>query len=156
MPRSNNLRMSELTDERVRGGAKHILLQGMLLVLAGLIWGVVVPAAPYPRLALAAHIQFESNGMLYILMAMLLLKLPHSVGPVSIRVMVLSAWLTWTLAVSEAVNAWWGTTRTLTVAASQAGARGGAAWQELVVSVTHIGAGIALIVAWVLLVLGFA
>jgi hypothetical protein len=39
----------------------------------------------------------------------MLLKLPHNVGPKSAAVMLLAAWLTWLMALSEA--AWWGTTR---------------------------------------------
>jgi hypothetical protein len=59
------------------------------------------------------------------------------------------------MALSEAANAWWGTTQMLPIAASQAGATGGAAWHELVVKLTHIGAGLGLVAAWALLVAGF-
>ena len=48
--------------------AKQILVLGMALVLAGLVWGLVVPHTPYPRLALTAHVQFETNGMLIIIL----------------------------------------------------------------------------------------
>jgi hypothetical protein len=104
---------------------------------------------------LAAHIQFETNGMLFIVLATLLLALPHRVGRTSVWVMLLSVWLTWAMALSEVANAWWGTTQMLPIAARQAGATGGAPWQELVVKLTHIGAGLGLIVAWSLLVVGF-
>jgi hydroxylaminobenzene mutase len=126
-----------------------------MLVLAGLVWGLVVPNTPYPRLALGAHIQFETNGLLFIVLATLLLALPHRVGRLSVRVMLLAAWLTWAMALSEVANAWWGTNQMLPIAAAQAGATGGAPWQELVVKLTHIGAGLSLIVAWLLLVVGF-
>ena len=69
--------------------------------------------------------------------------------------MLLAAWLIWPMALSEAANAWWGTTQMLPIAASQAGATGGAAWQELVVKLSHIAAGLGLVVAWALLVVGF-
>ena len=127
----------------------------MLFVLVGLVWGLVVPATPYPRLALGAHIQFVTNGMLFIVLATALLALPHSVGLKSVWVMVVAAWLTWAMAISEVANSWWGTTQTLSIAASQAGATGGEPWQELVVKLTHIGAGFGLIIAWSLLVIGF-
>ena len=52
-------------------------------------------------------------------------------------------------------NAWWGTTQMLTIAAGQAGATGGVGWQELVVKLTHIAAGLGLVAAWALLVAGF-
>jgi hypothetical protein len=127
----------------------------MALVLAGLLWGFFVPNTPYPRLALSAHIQFESNGLLYIVLAILLLKLPHAVGRRSISVMVLSAWLAWPMILSEAANAWWGTNQILPIIAKQAEATGGEPWQELVLKLTHISAGLVLIVAWSLLIVGF-
>jgi hydroxylaminobenzene mutase len=140
----------------VRGGSRQILLHGLVLVLAGLVWGLFVPATPFPRLALGAHVQFVTNGMLFIVLAALLLALPHSVGHGSITVMLLSAWLTWAMALSEVANAWWGTQQTLPIMAGQAGASGGAPWQELIVTATHMVAALGLIAAWALLVVGFA
>ena len=123
--------------------------------MAGLLWGFVVPHTPYPRLAMTAHIEFESNGLLFIVLAALLLKLPHNVGPKSAGVMLLSACLTWPMLLSEVANAWWGTTELLPIAAAQAGAKGGTAWQELIVKLAHIASGLGLVVAWALLVAGF-
>ena len=140
----------------VQGGSRLILIQGMVFVLVGLVWGILVPSTPFPRLALGAHIQFVTNGMLFILLATVLLTLPHHVGPRSLGVMQFAVWLTWLMALSEAANAWWGTTQMLPLAASQAGATGGTPWQELVVKVTHIGAALGLILAWTLLLVGFA
>jgi hydroxylaminobenzene mutase len=139
----------------IHSSSRQILVHGLMLVLVGLVWGLVVPNTPYPRLALGAHIQFETNGLLFIVLATLLLALPHRVGRLSVRVMLLAAWLTWAMALSEVANAWWGTKQMLPIAAAQAGATGGAPWQELVVKLTHIGAGLSLMVAWSLLVVGF-
>ena len=139
----------------IHSSSRQILVHGLMLVLVGLVWGLVVPNTPYPRLALGAHLQFETNGLLFIVLATLLLALPHRVGRLSVRVMLLAAWLTWAMALSEVANAWWGTNQMLPIAAAQAGATGGAPWQELVVKLTHIGAGLSLIVAWSLLVVGF-
>jgi hypothetical protein len=139
----------------IQGGSRQLLMHGMVLILVGLVWGLVVPGTPYPRLALGAHIQFVSNGMLFIVQATSLLALPNRVGLKSIWVMVLAAWLTWTMALSELANAWWGTLQPLSIAAGQAGATGGESWQELVLNVTHIGAGLGLIIAWALLIIGF-
>jgi hydroxylaminobenzene mutase len=58
------------------------------------------------------------------------------------------------MALSEVANAWWGTTKMLPIAAHQAGATGGAPWQETIVMLTHICAGLALIAAWILLIIG--
>jgi len=139
----------------IHSSSRQILVHGLMLVLAGLVWGLVVPNTPYPRLALGAHIQFETNGLLFIVLATLLLALPHRVGRLSVRVMLLAVWLTWAMALSEVANAWWGTNQMLPIAAAQAGATGGAPLQELVVKLTHIGAGLCLMVAWSLLVVGF-
>jgi hydroxylaminobenzene mutase len=59
------------------------------------------------------------------------------------------------MALSEAPNAWWGTTQMLSIAASQARATGSEPWQELVVKLTHIVAALGLIIAWSLLIAGF-
>jgi (hydroxyamino)benzene mutase len=136
-------------------GSKQILIHGMTFVLVGLLWGLVVPHTPYPRLALTAHIQFEGSGVLFIVVAILLLTLPHQFGRKSMWVMLLSVWLTWLMAFSEVANSWWGTTQILPIAAHQAGASGAAPWQELIVTLAHIVAGLVLIVAWILLMIGF-
>lgn len=83
------------------GGARQLLLHGLVLILSGLLWGLVVPSTPYPRLALGAHIQFMVNGMLFAALATMLIALPNAVGPRSLRVMVVAAWLTWAMALSE-------------------------------------------------------
>ena len=139
----------------VSSGSRQILIHGMLLVLVGLIWGLFVPATPHPRLALGAHIQFVTNGLLFIVLATALLALPHRVGIKSVWTMQAAAWLTWSMAISELANSWWGTTQMLSLAAAQAGATGGEPWQELVVKLTHVLAGLGLILAWLLLVVGF-
>ena len=63
------------TLTRMNGGrgSKQILIHGMSLVLVGMIWGLVVPHTAYPRLALSAHVGFEGNGVLFIVVAGLLL-----------------------------------------------------------------------------------
>lgn len=139
----------------IQGGSRQILIHGMALVLVGLVWGLVVPGTPHPRLALGAHIQFVTNGMLLMVLATALLALPHRVGIRSVLVMVVAAWLTWAMALSEVANAWWGTTQMLPIAAAQAGVTGGASWQESLVALAHIAAGLGLILAWLLLLVGF-
>jgi len=140
----------------VQSGGRQILIHGAALVLVGLVWGLVVPDTPHPRLALGAHVQFVSNGILFIVLATVLLAFRHRVGPKSVWVMMLAVWLTWAMALSEVANSWWGTTQTLPIAARQAGVTGAEPWQELVVRLTHMGAGLALIIAWALLVVGLS
>jgi (hydroxyamino)benzene mutase len=138
----------------VQTGGKQVLIHGLALILAGLIWGFAPPLTPYPRLALGAHLQFETNGLLFVVLGILLLKLPHRVGEKAVAVMVASAWLTWLMALSEVANAWWGTSQMLPIAAKQAGATGAAPWQELVVKLCHMPAALGLILSLGLLIIG--
>jgi len=139
----------------IQTGGKQILLHGMALILAGLLWGFAPSLTPYPRLAVGAHIQFETNGLLFVVLGILLLKLPHSAGDKAVWVIVVSAWLTWLMALSEVANAWWGANQMLPVAAGQAGAAGAAPWQELVVKLCHVPAALGLILSMLLLIIGF-
>jgi hypothetical protein len=140
----------------IQTGGKQILIHGLALVLAGLVWGFAPPLTPYPRLAVGAHIQFETNGLLFVVLGILVLRLPHSAGSGAVRAIVVSAWLTWLMALSEVANAWWGTNQLLPVAATQAGATGGAPWQEFVVKLCHLPAALGLILSFVLLIIGVA
>ena len=136
-------------------GGRQILIHGLALILAGLIWGFAPPLTTYPRLALGAHLQFETNGLLFVVLAILLLKLPHRVADNAVWVIVISAWLTWLMALSEVANSWWGANQMLPIAAKQAGATGAAPWQELVVKLCHIPAALGLILSLTLLIIGF-
>lgn len=136
------------------GSKRTILINGLGMILTGLLFGLVIPMAPFPRLALAAHIQFEVNGFLVSILGLVLLAVPNKVGRRSLTFMLIAIALTWIMVISEVGNAWWGTNQTLNIAASQAGAVGGKAWQELFVKLSHILASIGLITAWILLLVG--
>lgn len=140
-------------DVQRRG--RQILLHGLAMVMFGLVVGVAVPEVPHPRLGLVAHIQMTSNGVLFIVIALLLLTLPNNIGPRSALAILGSACLTWLMGFSQVANAWWGTKDILPIAAQQAGATGGAAWQEGLVTAAHVASGLGLLVAWVLLIAGF-
>jgi (hydroxyamino)benzene mutase len=129
-------------------GQRQILIQGLALIFVGLVWGLAAPATPFPRLGLAAHVQFIENGMLLALQALMLAGHPGLVGGWSIRTIVIAAWTAWPMVLSEVANAWWGTARMLPIAATQAGAGGGQAWQEITVMTAHVVAALAFIVAW--------
>ncbi|GMW02551.1 MAG: hypothetical protein AMXMBFR84_36870 [Candidatus Hydrogenedentota bacterium] len=138
----------------VQTGGRQVLVHGLALILAGLLWGMCVPLTPYPRLALGAHIQFNVNGMLLILLSLVLTKVPNRSGAGTAGAMVFTAWMTWPMALSEVANAWWGTRQVLPIAAEQAGASGGATWQELIVTACHIPGSIGLILTVGLLLSG--
>ena len=139
----------------IQTGGKQILIHGLALILAGLLWGFAPSLTRYPRLAVGAHIQFETNGLLFVVLGVLLLKLPPSIGGKAVWVIVVSAWLTWLMALSEVANAWWGANQMLPVAALQAGAAGAAPWEELVVKLCHVPAALGLILSLLLLIIGF-
>jgi hydroxylaminobenzene mutase len=121
----------------IQTGGRQILIHGLTLILAGLLWGFAPPVTPFPRLALGAHIQFETNGLLFMAVGILLLTVPNRVGRKASWVMVASVWLTWLIVLSEVANSWWGTSQLLPIAAKQAGATGAAPWQELIVKLCH-------------------
>ena len=52
--------------------ARSLAANGALLILTGLLCGLAVPAASYPRLMLTAHIQFLVNGMLSVFAGLIL------------------------------------------------------------------------------------
>ena len=70
----------------VQTGGKQVLIHGLALIFAGLIWGFAPPLTPYPRLALGAHLQFETERPLFMVLGILLLKLPHRVRDKAVAV----------------------------------------------------------------------
>ena len=132
-----------------------LALNGAGLMLAGLISGALIPATPYPRLMLSAHnAGFTVSGTLSILAALLL---SSSLSSLPVRAATVAVWghvALWVLSFSEVAAAFWGTNKALPLAAAEAGAPGGAPWQETLVTVCHVVPAILLIVAWGILVWG--
>lgn len=93
--------------------------------------------------------------MLFSLMAVLLLRLEHSVGAGSMLELITAVWLHWVMMLTAIANSWWGTAEMLSIVGPQAGATGAAPWQEALIKASHIGPSIVLLVAWALLLLGF-
>jgi hypothetical protein len=120
----------------------------------GLIWGMVVPATPFPRLALTAHIQLTANGIMFLVAGVVILRLPIAKSGVSAKILVAGPWLTWLVMFSEMANAWWGTRNMLPIAAGQAGAAGAQPWQETSVTVAHLIGALVLIVYWGVILAG--
>jgi (hydroxyamino)benzene mutase len=135
---------------------RAILISGTAMILVGLLGGILVPMTPHPRLALGAHIQFVTNGMLFVLQACVLQIFRPSFGTKAAWITVMAAFFTWLMAISEWLNAWWGTLQTLPLAGGQAGATGGTPLQEVLVKAPHGLAAIALILSWALVLKGLA
>ncbi|MFO0450163.1 MAG: hypothetical protein ACK52I_16135 [Pseudomonadota bacterium] len=124
------------------------LRQGAVYMLVGLVWGFVVPASLFPRLALGAHIQLTAHGVMFLVAGLVMLHFPFPKGGLTEKILIAGPWLTWPVMLTEMANGWWGASKTLPIAARQAGATGSQPWQENIIAVTHLIGGIVLIVYW--------
>jgi hypothetical protein len=135
--------------------AMWLALNGALLMLVGMFVGVAIPFVRYPRLMLSAHnAGFTVSGTLSIVAAFLLGSSLCSISRRAANVVISGHVALWVLSFSEVAAAFWGTNKALPLAAAEAGAHGGAPWQELIVTFCHVFPAILLIVAWVILVWG--
>ena len=130
------------------------LRQGVVYMLVGLVWGMVIPSTPFPRLALGAHIQLTAHGVMFLLAGLVILHLPQATGRLSATILTAGPWLTWPVMLSEMANAWWGTRKMLPIAAEQAGATGAEAWQETIVTLAHLIGAVVLIAFWGVILIG--
>jgi hydroxylaminobenzene mutase len=123
-------------------------------MMVGLLWGLVVPVAPFPRLALGAHIQLTAHGVMFLVAGLVISHLPFAANGMASRILISAPWLTWLVMLSEMANGWWGTTKMLPIVAAQAGATGAAVWQEGIVTAAHLLGAIVLIVYWAVILVG--
>lgn len=138
-----------------RRPALWLALNGTSLMLAGLFAGAAIPFTPYPRLMLSAHnAGFTVSGMLSMVAAFLLATSLCHLPRRAALVVIWAHVSLWILSFSEVAAAFWGTDKALPLAAAEAGAHGGAPWQETTVIVCHAGPAILLMAAWILLVWG--
>jgi hydroxylaminobenzene mutase len=130
------------------------LRQGAVYVMVGLVWGMVIPATPFPRLALTAHIQLTSNGIMYLVGGLVISHLSLAANGMASRILVAAPWMTWLVMLSEMTNGWWGARNMLPIAAAQAGASGAADWQEGIVTAAHLLGAVVLIAYWGVILVG--
>jgi hypothetical protein len=130
-------------------------MNGVFLILTGYLCGAAIPHVPHPRLMLAAHSAgFMASGMLSIIGG---LMVQTSLTTLSARAGRVALWghvMLWPLSCSEVAAAFWGTNKALAIAGAQAGATGGAPWQETVVIAAHAIGAVCLMAAWVMLASG--
>jgi hydroxylaminobenzene mutase len=91
-------------------GSKFVIRQALLMTLVGLVFGMFIPQAPFPRLALVGHIEAVTNGPMWLGVGAVIHSDFMSVsdtGLLILRVGVLSNWASIT---TECLNGWWGTT----------------------------------------------
>ena len=147
--RKKDVDMSELSPV-----SRSNLRQGAVYMLVGLVWGMVIPASPFPRLALGAHIQLTAHGVMFLVAGLVILNLPFRRGGVSAKILAAGPWLTWPVMLTEMANGWWGARKTLPIAAGQAGAAGAEPWQETIVTLAHLIGAVVLIAYWGVMVVG--
>ncbi len=124
------------------------LRQGAVYMMVGLVWGMVIPATPFPRLALTAHIQLTANGLMFLVAGLVIMHLRMGSATVSGKILIAGPWLTWPVMLTEMANSWRGTRNMLPIAAGQAGATGADIWQEALVTVAHLVGAVVLVVYW--------
>src|ERR1700682_5359933 len=89
--------------------SKAVIVSNLALITAGLIEGTQVSSMPYPKLALAAHLQFIDNGVLMILLALLLhLQVILVTNPIVLHLFHLTGYIIWATPVSEVYAAYTG------------------------------------------------
>jgi (hydroxyamino)benzene mutase len=89
--------------------ALSLVRSGVSLQLIGLIWGMIVQATPYPRLALTAHIQFMIEGVMILLVGILLSQTSLiEIGAIQSRIVYWGFAGVWVVMAAECANAFWG------------------------------------------------
>ena len=132
-----------------------LALNGALLLLVGLFVGAAIPLVPYPRLMLSAHnAGFTVSGTLSMLAAFLLSSSLCSIPRCAASAVISGHVALWVLSFSEVAAAFWGTNKATPLAAAEAGALGGAQWQEMIVILCHALPALMLMVAWGILIWG--
>jgi hypothetical protein len=124
-------------------------------MLAGLFVGAAIAAVAYPRLMLASHTAgFTASGLLPMAAAILLSSSLRKIPPRTAGVIICGCVGLWRLSLSEVAAACSARTRALRIPAAEAGAGGGALWQETIPIMCHAVPAIALMAARVFLVWG--
>ncbi len=128
--------------------SRSSLRQGVVYILVGLVWGLAIHSAGYPRLALGAHLQLMTHGVMFLVVGLLVSHLGLGRSGLTRGILIAGPWLTWPLILTEMANAWWGTHDILPLAAKEAGAPGAASWQELIVTVGHALGVLVMLIYW--------
>ncbi|KAK9353662.1 hypothetical protein V1505DRAFT_376824 [Lipomyces doorenjongii] len=117
--------------------ALSLLRSGVSLQLFGLVWGLIIPLTPFPKLALTAHIQSMAQGAM-VLGAGVLLRQPHllNLSALELRIVWWGFGLAWAAIAVQCFNAFWGTNQILPIAAAAAGATGAEPWKEHIMTQT--------------------
>ncbi|KAK9374809.1 uncharacterized protein V1513DRAFT_444453 [Lipomyces chichibuensis] len=142
-----------MTESKQSIAARLLLRSGVSLQLFGLVWGLIIPLTPFPKLGLTAHIQSMAQGTM-VLGAGLLLEQPNLLNLSALELKIVS-WgfcLVWASIAAQCFNAFWGTNQILPIAAAAAGATGAEPWKEQIITQTLHIAGFGLMGSFAVLV----
>ncbi len=89
--------------------ATLLIQQSILLQLFGVTWGFVVPATPFPRLALVPHLQAITSSTMFLSFGLLLYTDFLTLPDIGCWFMKWSMITDWAIMLVEVLNAWWGT-----------------------------------------------
>ena len=94
--------------------ALGLLKSGSLLLTVAFSWGIVIPATPFPRIALSNHLNMIQHGVLSIAAGLILYqKGLVELSEWQVLLVGFSHFYLWPLNVVSICNAWWGTNKTL-------------------------------------------
>jgi hydroxylaminobenzene mutase len=96
--------------------ARTLIAYGSSCQLTGMVLGMFVPAMPFPRLGLGAHINIMSTGILSLGTGLILYQ-PNLVqmSPRLCRLVTWGFFSSVLVIASETLNAWWGTNQFLSI-----------------------------------------
>ena len=137
-------------DRPLEKMAMRLAKSGLLLFIAGLVLGALIPAFASPRLALSAHSTAVQTGTALIVFGLLW---PHTgLRPRASMILSNAIWMsTYALVTGLSLAAIFGATRLEPIAS---GGRVGEAWQETILAILVPGGSLVLLVAcvvWLLL-----
>lgn len=132
-------------------GSRTLLGSGALLFLLGLLSGLAIPAMTNQRMGLSSHLEGVMNGMFLMVVGLSWSRLALSKKALSITLWCLlyGSFANWLFVQLAAV---WGTSEMTPIAGA---GHVGTPWQESVVTAGLVTVGLSMLVAGVLLVVGY-
>jgi (hydroxyamino)benzene mutase len=90
----------------------NLIKNGSLLVTTGLCWGTVIPATPFPRIALSTHLTLIQHGLLNIAAGTIVRTGLSELNEWQIWMVAVPHYLLWGVHACGMANAWCGSDKT--------------------------------------------
>jgi len=132
-------------------GSRTLLGSGALLFFLGLLSGLAIPAMINPRMGLSSHLEGVMNGMFLMVVGLSWSRLALSEKALTATIWCLlyGSFANWLFVQMAAL---WGTSEMTPIAGV---GHVGSPWQELVITAGLVSVGVSMLVAGVLLVVGY-